>query len=436
MAAVSLRRIAAADIPAVRRNPVDRRAREVAEAIVEAVRDEGEAAVRRYAEKFGELAPGAPLVIMREELKKSYDAISQEEREMLERTAARIRTFALAQKNAITEVTVPIPGGEAGHTVEPVEAAGCYAPGGRYPLPSTVLMTAVTARAAGCERVVVASPRPSPITLAAAYIAKADMLVPIGGAHAIAALSHGAGPIPACDAVVGPGNMFVTAAKALVAGSVAIDMLAGPSEVLVIADHTADAPTVAADLLAQAEHDPSAASYLVCTSSAFADAVDVELGVQLANLSTAPIASVALKNGFTVVVSNVDEAAAISDRLAPEHLEIIVDQPMELKKKLKHYGGLFVGKTAAEVLGDYGAGPNHTLPTGGTARSTGGLCALTFLRVRTWMRIDDRVAATQLLDDSAMLGDLEGLAGHAAAARIRMPKADEANGHANKRARI
>ena len=378
-----LKRVAPDAVPSVRRSPVAPKAREVAEAIVNAVQAEGEVALRRYAEKFGELEAGAPLVLRRDvELKAAYEKCSAAEREMLQRVAQRIRTFALAQKSALTEVTIPIPGGEAGHTVEPVEVAGCYAPGGRYPLPLTVLMTAVTARAAGCRKVQVASPRPTNVTLAAAYVAEADCLIPVGGAHAIAALAYGAGPVEACDAVVGPGNMFVTAAKSLVAGSVAIDMLAGPSEVLVIADETADAAVVAADLLAQAEHDPSASCYLISTSASIADAVEAEVRAQLAVLPTRDIASQALANGsYSCVVDSLEEAAAISDRNAPEHLEIHVRDPMAFKKTLKHYGGLFVGQGAAEVLGDYGAGPNHTLPTGGTARSTGGLCALTFLRV-------------------------------------------------------
>ena len=226
-----LRRLAAVDVPAIRRDPVDPKARVVAEQIVEAIRLEGEVALRRFAEKFGELEPGAQLVFSRDELLKSYNAISDDERACLERTADRIRKFAEAQKSCLTETTVPIPGGQAGHTVAPVEAAGCYAPGGRYPLPSTVLMTAITAKVAGCRRVIVASPRPTRITLAAAYISEADFFLPVGGAHAIAALAYGAGPlIEACDAVVGPGNAYVTAAKSLVAGRVAIDMLAGPSE--------------------------------------------------------------------------------------------------------------------------------------------------------------------------------------------------------------
>ena len=228
MSFASLRRLRPDEVPAVRRDPVEPKARAAAEPIVEAVRSEGEPALRRFAERFGELSPGDALVYRREvELKAAWESISQEERNCLARTAQRIRHFARSQRSSASEISVPIPGGEAGHTLAPVENAGCYAPGGRYPLPSTVLMTAVTARVAGCARVCVASPRPTAVTLAAAYIAEADQLIPVGGAQAIAALAYGAGPIGACDAVVGPGNMYVTAAKSLVSGRVAIDMLAG-----------------------------------------------------------------------------------------------------------------------------------------------------------------------------------------------------------------
>ena len=423
--ATRLKRLKAEEIPRIRRDPVDPKARTVAEPIVEAVKAEGEKAVRRFAEQFGELAPGAKLVYGLAELKDAYDSLSPEQRGCLDRTAARIRAFAAAQRESIVEVTVPIPGGEAGHTVAACENAGCYAPGGRYPLPSTVLMTAVTARVAGCKRVVVASPKPSAVTLGAAYVAQVDALMPIGGAHAIAALAYGCGPdLPACDAVVGPGNMYVTAAKSLVAGRVAIDMLAGPSECLVLADESASPSTVAKDLIAQAEHDPTALPALICTSERFATAVDDELEKQLAVLPTAEIAKQGMSNGYSVIVPTVAEGAEICDRLAIEHLCLHVENAMAVAKTINHYGGLFVGEGAAEVLGDYGAGPNHTLPTGGTARSTGGLCVLTFLRVRTWMRVDNKVAAKQMTADSVLLAQLEGLMGHAAAAECRLPLAN------------
>ncbi|NDD31192.1 MAG: histidinol dehydrogenase, partial [Proteobacteria bacterium] len=281
---------------------------------------------------------------------------------------------------------------------------------------SSVIMTAVTARAAGVETVWVASPRPAPITLAAAAVAGADGFLAVGGAHAVAALAYGAEPVPACDAVVGPGNRWVTAAKQCVAGEVVIDMLAGPSELVVLADATADPRVVAADLLAQAEHDPDALPVLVTTDARLADAVDDALRSQLETLPTADTARPAVTNGFTVVVSTVDDAITVCDRLAPEHLEVMTADAAAVARRLRWYGGLFIGAGAAEVYGDYGAGPNHVLPTGGTARLSGGLSVLTFLRARTWLDLDD---PTALAADAAALARLEGLEGHARSAEAR-----------------
>lgn len=221
-----------------------------------------------------------------------YNALPEAEQALLHRVAGRIRTFAEAQRASITDVSVKVPGGTAGHTVSPCRTAGCYAPGGRYPLPSSVLMTAVTARVAGVTQVVVASPRPVPITIGAAFVAGADYLLAVGGAQAIAALAYGVGRVPACDVIVGPGNRWVTAAKSLVAGHCAIDMLAGPSECLVLADETADARLIAADLLAQAEHDTDALPILVTTHEALVPAVEAELTKQLAVLPTRETAAV------------------------------------------------------------------------------------------------------------------------------------------------
>lgn len=311
---------------------------------------------------------------------------------------------------------VEIPGGRAGHTVEPVECAGCYAPGGRFPLPSSVLMTVATAKAAGVARVWVASPRPTVVTAAAAAIAGADGLLAVGGAQAVAALAYGVG-VPACDCVVGPGNRWVTAAKRIVSGDVRIDMLAGPSELVVLADGTADAGMVAADLLAQAEHDDDAVPILVTTDAGIVDRVEVELAAQLATLPTAGTARRALENGMAVVVGSAEEGAAVCNRIAPEHLELIGPEAEAMRGNLRHYGALFIGASSAEVFGDYGAGPNHVLPTGGTARFSGGLSVLDFLRVRTWMRIDRAAAA--LVRDSAALARIEGLEAHARAAERR-----------------
>ena len=407
-------------LPARSHGAVDAATLAAAAGIVESVRRDGEAALRAHAERLGDVAPGAPLVIERPALQAAFEALSAEDQTLLGRTAGRIRTFAEAQRASLRDAVMQVPGGQAGHTVAPVERAGCYAPGGRFPLPSSVLMTVVTARAAGVEVVWVASPRPAPVTLAAAFVAGADALLAVGGAQAIAALAYGAGPVPACDVVVGPGNRWVTAAKKLVAGDVGIDMLAGPSELVVLADASADPSVIAADLLAQAEHDDDAVPVLVTTEAALADAVDAELALQLATLPTAATARRALDNGCAVIAPDLEAAIGACNRLAPEHLEVMVADPWSVAPRLRHYGGLFVGGHAAEVLGDYGAGPNHVLPTGRTARHVGGLSVMTFLRVRTWLEIPALAEASELVRDVVALARHEGLEAHARAAEKRI----------------
>jgi phosphoribosyl-ATP pyrophosphohydrolase/phosphoribosyl-AMP cyclohydrolase/histidinol dehydrogenase len=245
----------------------------------------------------------------------------------------------------------------------------------------------------------------------------------VGGAQAIAALAFGIGPVPACDVVVGPGNRWVTAAKQLVAGTVGIDPLAGPSELVVLADESAPARVVAADLLAQAEHDPEAIPVLVTTDEGLVARVERELVCQLADLPTRDVASVALDHGFAVIAEDVESAIKICDRLAPEHLQVIGDTVEPITPRLAHYGAMFVGSRSAEVFGDYGAGPNHTLPTGGGARFTGGLSVYHFLRVRSWLDLDDPVGLAPLARDAAALARLEGLEAHARAAELRLPPA-------------
>jgi len=407
------------EIIRLRRSAVPAEALAAAAEIVESVRRGGEPAVRRQAERFGELQQNEPIVIERPALEQARRGLNREDRERLERVAGRIRTFAEAQRGALSELTVAIPGGKAGHTVAPVERAGCYAPGGRYPLPSSVLMTAVTARAAGVREVWVASPRPTPLVLAAAAVADVNGLLRIGGAHAIAALAYGAGPIPPCDVVVGPGNQYVTAAKRLVAGDVGIDLLAGPSELVVFADATADPALVAADLLAQAEHDPCALPVLVSVGTSLSAQVDKEIGQQLTDLPSADVARAALAHGGVITVETIDDGIAVCDAIAPEHLQLHLADAPAVAPRLAHYGALFIGAAAGEVLADYGIGPNHVLPTGGTARWTGGLSVLTFLRVRTWVRMIDASAAREVIEDAAWLGRAEGLEAHVLAASLR-----------------
>ncbi|MDA8409951.1 MAG: histidinol dehydrogenase, partial [Treponema sp.] len=290
---------------------------------------------------------------------------------------------------------------------------------GLHPLPSSVLMTALVAKAAGVATVWVASPRPAPETLAAASIAGADGLLAAGGAQAIAALAFGAGPLSPSERIVGPGNRWVAAAKSLVAGEVPIESVAGPSELLIIADGSADPELIAADLLAQAEHDPEALPILAATEEATVAAVEEALGRLLATLPTAAVAIKALARGGALVDADLEALLAASDAFAPEHLELLVAGGDSHRPRIRNAGAVFVGAGAAEVIGDYGAGPNHVLPTGGSARATGGLSVFSFLRIRTWIRIDDARLARGLYDDARDLARIEGLEAHARAAIAR-----------------
>lgn len=414
-----LRRIDLSDVARSRAISLDDATVVGARKIVDDVRVHGDRAVREWGERLGDVAAGVPLMLGREELRRAFEGLPREQRELLERTAERIRAFAEAQRACLREMDVAVPGGRAGHRVAAVRAAGCYAPGGRFPLPSSVLMTAVTARAAGVERISVASPRPAAVTIAAAFVAGADELLVVGGAQAVAAMAYGTESVARCDVIVGPGNKWVTAAKKLVFGDVGIDMLAGPSELLVLCDDMADAGLVAADLLAQAEHDEDAVPVLVTTSEQVVRAVEDEIETRLSTLPTAATARAAMRNGYAVVVGSVEEGVRVSDEIAPEHLEIMTRDADRVARSCRNYGAVFVGSQSAEIFGDYGVGPNHVLPTNGTARFAGGLSVLHFLRVRTWLRMEEGDAARGVAQDAAALARLEGLEGHARAAEAR-----------------
>jgi len=415
-----LRWVGADEILQQRRRVVDEATLRGASRIVEDVRARGELAVREHSERFGDCDEGDALRVDRAQLQAALAALAKSDREVLERTAARITAFAEAQRAGLLPLDTAVPGGRAGHRWLPVASVGAYAPGGRHPLPSSVLMTVIPARVAGVADVVVAAPKPTPITLAAAALAGADSLLAVGGAQAIAALAFGTFA-PPTDVIVGPGNRWVTAAKQLLVGEVGIDGLAGPSELLVVADDSADPAVVAADLLAQAEHDEDAVPILVTTSATLRAAVEVELAEQLPLLPTAATAAAALRgNGVSVQVSGIDEAARIANRFAPEHLELCVRDADAVRARFTSYGGLFVGSQSAEVFGDYGAGPNHVLPTGGGARFQAGLSVMTFLRPLTYLQIEN---AEHLRADAAHLARLEGLEAHARSAEARSKKA-------------
>ncbi len=412
----NLRRADPGTVPILRRAVESATLAESA-AIVEGVRLGGESALRQHAERLGDLEPGGEIVFDRSRLEAALASLTIEERGVLERVAGRIRSFAQTQRDSLQDLDIDVIGGRAGHRWIPVSSAGAYAPGGRYPLPSSVLMTVIPARVADVKAVWVASPRPTSVTVAAAAVAGADGLLAVGGAQAIAALAFGT-LTPACDLVVGPGNRWVTAAKKHLYGEIGIDGLAGPSEILVIADDSADPELVGADLLAQAEHDDDAVPMLITTSPALADEVDDAIGRQLSDLPTSETASRALENGFCLIVGSLREAVSMSDQLAPEHLALHVDDPTPLVEQLRSYGSLFIGSGTAEAFADYGVGPNHVLPTGGGARYQSGLSVLTFLRSPTWAALDE---PESLVEDTMLLARLEGLEAHARAAQIRRP---------------
>ena len=391
-----------------------------AAAIVDDVRQRGEPALLEHALRLGDIRPGERLIYDRKHMEASLKSLPLANQKLIFRTADRIRAFAEAQYRCFRDFSLDIEGGQAGHFIEPMERAGCYAPGGRYPLPSSVLMTATPAKVAGVENIWVASPRPTPVTLAACLASGADSLLAVGGAQAIAAMAFGAGRIPPCDVIVGPGNKYVTAAKKIVAGYVKIDMPAGPSELIVFADEKADPALIAADLLAQAEHDPDSLPVLVALNKSTISEAEKEMERQLLSLPSHKVARAALKNGFAVLAPDLDTVIAVCNRLAPEHLEVLTDNAWKIRKRFKYYGALFIGSKSAQVLGDYGAGPNHVLPTGGAARFSGGLSVIHFLRFPTWLHIDKPANARKLFHETAQMARLEGLEGHSRAAELRL----------------
>ena len=317
------------------------------------------------------------------------------------------------------------PAGAVGQIVRPLRSVGIYAPGGRAPYPSTVLMAAVPARVAGVEEIVVVSPPSgqqgiSPLVLVAADIAGASRIFALGGAQAIAALAYGTESVPRVDKILGPGNIFVTLAKKKVFGLVGIDQLAGPTETLVVADDSARPELVAADLLAQAEHDPMASAILVTTSSALVDKVQSELERQLANLSRCHIARESLaRNGVAVLADTLAEAIEVANQYAPEHLCLLVQDPWPLVGLIRNAGGVFVGENSPEVMGDYVAGPSHVMPTGGTARFYSPLNLLDFVKVISLVALSESQMRA-LGPAAAALAQAEGLTAHAAAVEARL----------------
>ena len=399
-----------------RRNHSYARALPVARRIVSAVRKDGDTALRRYATRLDNLPSQSPLRISPDELSAAWSEAPANLKAALQAAARNIRAFAKRQLPRDWSFS-PTPGLSVGQLIRPLDAVGCYVPGGRYPLPSTLLMTVIPAQIAGVERIVVTSPHPAPETLAAAAMLGVTEFYRIGGAHAIAALAYGTAHIAPVDKIVGPGNAYVTAAKKIVAFDCAIDMLAGPTEIVVTSEN-GNPQWIAADLVAQAEHDPDALPIFVTTSGTLARSVIAEVKQQA---RSNPIAHEAIRNnGCAIVARTADEGHDMINRLAPEHL--IVDTEADLVW-VRNAGSVFVGPYSAEPLGDYISGPNHTLPTTGLARARGGLSVADFLKIVTVQQY--RSEGVQKLGPAAVtLAEAEGLRGHAAAIRIRLGAAD------------
>ena len=379
--------------------------------IVRAVQKDGDKALRKFAAQFDSLSPQSPLQISNEEMEQAWHQISQSIKSALKVAASNIRAFAKRQLPASWSFS-PTSGLSTGQMVRSICAVGCYVPSGRHPLPSSLLMTAIPAQVAGVPRIVVASPNPAAETLAAAHLLGIKEFYRIGGAQAIAALAYGTETIVRVDKIVGPGNLYVTTAKRMVAFDCAIDMLAGPTEIVVTSD-TGDPAYIAAELIAQAEHDPEALAILVTTRPDLASQVISEVKLRVKANATAK-QSLAT-NGYVFVASSAQEARQITNRLAPEHLTVDAASDTEW---VQNAGSVFIGSLSPQPMGDYVSGPNHTLPTGGLARVRGGLSVLDFVKLITVQQYDE--ASLRKLGPSAIaLAEAEGLMGHAAAIRAR-----------------
>jgi histidinol dehydrogenase len=382
--------------------------------IVGDIRSNGDRALRRYATRWDGLGKGEPLRVPEDDLQKAWEQTDPELQEAIKQAAGNIRRYAQwqAPKDREKEWQREIqPGVFVGQLLRPLESVGCYVPGGRYPLPSTLLMTVIPAQVAGVKQIRVASPRPAQATLAAAAYLGVREFYRVGGAQAIAALAYGTEEIPRVGKIVGPGNRYVTAAKKLVAFDCAIEFLAGPTEAVIISAD-GDPACIASDLVAQAEHDPDALCIFITTARPLAKKVQKE--VQKRTRAN-PIAAQSLsRRGAILLVASLDQAVEISNRIAPEHLTL----PAALVPAVQHAGAVFLDEFTPQAAGDYVSGTNHVLPTGGMARVRGGLSVLDFVRVIACQQVS-RAGIRQIAPSGITLANAEGLKGHAEAFRVR-----------------
>ena len=397
----------------------------VVKGVLADVRKRGDEAVLAYTHKFDRLAVSgmSQLVYGHDRLQQALANISEEDRTALQSAADRIASYHKHQLQESWRYTDDL-GNQLGQKITPMDRVGVYAPGGKAAYPSSVLMAAVTAKVAGVQDVVLVTPTPdgvvNELVLAAAAIAGVDSLYTVGGAQAVAALAYGTQTIPKVDKIVGPGNVYVAEAKRAVFGTVDIDMIAGPSEILIISDGTADPDWLAMDLFSQAEHDEDAQAILISPDQAHLDAVQASLEKLLPTLARNEIAAISLrKRGALIAVTSLDEAVAVSNRIAPEHLELAVADPEALVDDIRHAGAIFMGVSTSEALGDYCAGPNHVLPTSGTARFSSPLGVYDFQK-RSSIIYCSQSGASKLGKVASHLARAESLEAHARSAEYRI----------------
>ena len=390
--------------------------------ILDTVRQQGDQALLAYTKKFDK-ADLTALEVTDAELQEAMEAVAPEFLLVLRRAAENIRRFHQAQVR--TGFTLEEAGTVMGQKITPIENVGIYVPGGRAAYPSTVLMDSIPAKIAGCSRIVMVTPpgldgKVNPVILAAAKIAGVDQIFKLGGAQAVAALAYGTESVPKVDKIVGPGNAFVAEAKRQVFGLVAIDMIAGPSEILIVADGNSDPTHAAADMLSQAEHDPMASAVLVTDSASLAQAVAQELERQIPLLPRSAIARASIDDyGKIIVTTKLEDAIEVANRIAPEHLELMVDEPMRYLDRIQNAGSIFLGRNCPEALGDYFAGPNHTLPTSGTARVSSPLSVDDFVK-KSQFTYFTKDALEKIGRDVAYFARQEGLEAHARSVTVRI----------------
>lgn len=388
--------------------------------IIKNVRTRGDKELIELSKKFndGIFDNSDDFLVSDNEIKEAYSKIDSELLTALKQAIENVKEFSIAQFNSIKNLELKKENSILAHKIVPMEKVLCYCPGGNYPLLSSCYMTVIPAVVAGVKEIYVTSPRIAPEVIVSAHLSGATKIYKLGGAQAIAAFAYGTETINEVDKIVGPGNKFVAAAKKSIYGQCDIDFIAGPSEVLIVADDIKDAKLIAADLLAQCEHDKDARGYLITTNENLAKEVEKEAQEFLKTLKTKDIASISFEKSICVIVDDISQAINLSNKRAPEHLELLIKNADEIKDKFTNYGSLFINKNCAEVFGDYCSGTNHVLPTNKCAKYTGGLSVFDFIKIQTYQKLDENYS-NKLSKIASKLAEAEGLFAHKLASDLR-----------------